>query len=85
MKRTAFFIPVGQCDANGFIPSVVTENEAGHSPMTGGPEGTPWYWGKTYEDATALAAKANADRGLTCDDVVEIIASSMAAFPPPND
>ena len=85
-NRTAFFVPIGQCDEHGFIPSVVTENEPGHTPMTGGREGTPWYWGKTYEEAQAVAAKANADKGLSHLDVTEIIASSMNAFTPrPNE
>lgn len=77
MKRTAFYIPVEQFDENGFIPSLVTEGERGHTPLTGGPGGTPWYWGGTYEEARTVCAKANADKGLSETDVVEIVSSSM--------
>lgn len=77
MARTAFYIPIDQVDENGFIPSLVTEGEWGHTPMTGGPGGTPWYWGSTYEEAKTVAAKANADNGLSDTDVAEIVASSM--------
>jgi hypothetical protein len=82
IKRTAFYIPVGQFDVNGYIPSLVTENEAGHSPLDGGADGTPWYWGKTFEQAQEFAAKANADKGLSPQDVIDIVASSMASPTP---
>ncbi len=78
--RTAFFIPIDQCDENGYIPSLVTENEAGHAPMTGnGEHASPWYWGKTYEQARAVAAQENERKGLTPADVAQIVSSSMRA------
>jgi hypothetical protein len=76
--RTAFLVLVDQFDDNGFIPSLVTENEPGHSPLSGGPGGTPWYWGKTYDQARTVCAKANADAGLSPEDVAAIVASSMS-------
>lgn len=84
-KRTCFYIPVGQFDEKGYIPSVVTEGEAGHSPLMGnGPFAEPWYWGKTYQEALSIAARANADKGLTEADVAEIMSSSMAATGEPG-
>jgi hypothetical protein len=81
-ERNAFYIPIDQFDKNGFIPSLVTEGRYGHAPLDGGQDGTPWYWGTTYEAAKAVAAKANVDNGLSEDDVATIIASSMAAPAP---
>ncbi len=78
--RTAFFIPADQFDENGFIPSLVTEGEPGHAPMRGnGPLASPWYWGKTYEDAKRVCDQQNAEMGLTTDDVAVIIGSSIGA------
>lgn len=79
MARKCFYIPIEQFDDNGYIPSVVTEGEPGHAPLTGnGKFASPWYWGKTYEAATEFAAKENAFLGLTPEDVLDIIGSSMA-------
>lgn len=80
-KRTAFFIPSEQFDENGYIPSIVVEDEPGHTPLRGGPNGTPWYWGRTYNEAAAVCRKANADKGLSQEDVSTIIGSSMAVTP----
>lgn len=79
-KRWCFYIPRGQCNDNGYIPSVVTEAEAGHAPLIGSGElSEPWYWGSTYEEAVALARKYNLERGLSDEDVDEIVVSSVAA------
>lgn len=77
--RRCFFIPTdAYVEGKGFVPSLVTENEPGHSPLTGnGDFAAPWYWGSTYEKAKALADTENTKLGLTADDVTEIIASSM--------
>jgi hypothetical protein len=78
--RTCFYIPAGQFDENGYIPSLVIEGEPGHAPLTGnGPGSSPWYWGKTYEEAQATAEKANAEKGISPDDAIAIVCSSMAA------
>ena len=76
--RTCFYIPPDQHDENGWIPSVVTEGEPGHAPLTGnGPCASPWYWGKTLAEAQGTAAVENARLGLTRDEVASIIASSL--------
>lgn len=82
-KRNCFYIPPdANADGRGFIPSIVTENEPGHAPLVGNGElATPWFWGATYEDATAVAAAENAKLGLSPDDVAAIVLSSMAAGP----
>lgn len=87
-KRKCFFIPIdGFVDGEGFRVSVVTEDEPGHCP-TGvwpqdGTEVRPYFWGKTFEEATAICEQQN-ERffGLSPKDVAEIVASSMAAGDP---
>jgi hypothetical protein len=82
-KRYCFYIPAnGFVEGHGFVPSMVTENEPGHAPLTGnGAHASPWYWGMTYDKARAVADQANANLGLTPDDVAAIIASSLGASP----
>ncbi len=81
IKRQCFYVPADQFDENGFIPSIVTEGEPGHAPLTGnGDHAQPWYWGKTYDEAKAVANAQNEQRfKLTEQDVLEIVSSSMAA------
>lgn len=77
-KRKCFYIPEGQFDDKGYIPSLVTEGEMGHAPLKGnGPFSQPWYWGKTKVEAEEIAAKENERLGLSRQDVLEIVASSM--------
>jgi hypothetical protein len=78
--RTCFYIPPDQHDENGWIPSVVTEGEPGHAPLKGnGPCAQPWYWGKTLAEAEATADRENARLGLTRDEVLDIVLSSLRA------
>ncbi len=81
-KRWCYYIPAVQdTDLHGgFVPSLVVENESGHSPMTGatGKE-APWVWGKTLEQAEATARAVNAKRGISERDALMIVASSMGA------
>jgi hypothetical protein len=78
--RWCFYIPSGQFDEHGYIPSVVTEGEPGHAPLRGqGAGASAWYWGKTQEEAEAIAAEANARLGLSPEEALEIILSSMRA------
>lgn len=64
----------------GYIPVMVTENEPGYNAMRGqGELAQPWYWGHDLDVAKRLAAEANADLGISPDDALEIVASSMAA------
>lgn len=80
VKRFCYYIPPGQSDVNGFIPSLVNENEAGHSPMTGRGEGSaPWYWGKTYEEACKNCDEYNLKMGVSPKEAMEIVASSIRA------
>jgi len=62
----------------GYMACVVVENEAGYH-RTGKPDTEPWYWGHDLAAAEEVARKKNHDMGLTDDDVMRIIASSMTA------
>jgi hypothetical protein len=76
--RTCFIVFPDQHDAHGYIPSLVTEGEPGHAPLTGrGTAGQPWYWGTTYEAARETCARENERKGLSPEDVTEIMLSSM--------
>lgn len=78
--RWCFYIPLEGETPHGYIPSVVEENVAGHSPLMGsGEHSQPWYWGTTYEQAQEVCAKANAEQGLTPEDCTAIVASSIGA------
>lgn len=78
MKRQCIYVPADAQVDGGFVPSVVTENEPGHSPLAGRDEfAAPWVWGPTYKDAERAADAYNAKLGLSKNDVFEIIASSM--------
>lgn len=80
--RQCFYIPASAyVEGRGFVPSLVTENEPGHCPMTGNGEcAEPWYWGDTYERAQEVCDRVNLDRyGLTPKAATRIVASSMAA------
>ena len=69
-------------DEHGYIPVAVCEGVPGYAPMTGnGPFAAPWYWGTEIGKAMAICARANADLGLSEDDVRAIVASSMGADP----
>ena len=79
-KPWCYFIPVDQHDEHGYIPSIVVGGDPGHYPMLGnGEHATPWYWGKTLEQAQEVAREANARRGITELQEAFIIASSMRA------
>ena len=80
-KRTCYAILAGQRDEQGYIPSLVTEGEAGHAPLAGrGTAAQPWHWGRTYDEAKETCARMNQqDFGLTEREAAEIMLSSMAA------
>lgn len=79
-KRKCYYIDPNQKNPNGFIPSLVFEDESGFYPMVGSGEfAQPWYWGTDLETAQKLAAEANAELGLTPEDVARILASSITA------
>ena len=80
-KRRCFYIdPTQKPPPEGYVPSLVFEDDPGHCPMLGnGPHAVPWYWGKTLEEAEATCSQVNTKDGLSDRDVVEIICSSMRA------
>ncbi len=81
--RKCFFIPVEQFDENGYTPSLVTEGQPVRAPLTGnGPLATPWYWGKTYDEAKATAVRENARLGISEADAAAILLSSLAGRVP---
>lgn len=78
--RKCFWIPAEPYDENGYVPSLVTEGEPGHAPLTGkGSCAAPWYWGKTYEEAQRVCDKENDKLGVTPREAAEIVLSSMLA------
>ena len=80
--RQCFAIVPGQSHPElGYVPSLVTEGEAGHTPMLGrGELSEPWYWGTYYEQAKRICAKANEETfGLTEAEAMDILASSIGA------
>ncbi len=80
--RRCYLVDETMLTEHGYVPSAVTEGEAGHTPMTGnGEHASPWYWGHDLAKAKAIAAQANAELGLSERDVLDIIVSSMNAGP----
>ncbi len=80
--RQCFYIPPGQSHpTKGYVPSLVTEDEAGHAPLAGrGELSEPWFWGTDYDQAVKICDKANLDSfGLRPEEAKEIVASSVAA------
>jgi hypothetical protein len=82
--RKCFYIDPTQDPAEhgGYVPSLVVENEAGHSPLAGNTRSltAPWVWGQDLATAERVCTQANAvTYGLSPTDVNEIIFSSMTA------
>lgn len=84
-KRQCFYIDETMLTEHGYVPSMITENEPGHAPMTGGPGGTPWYWGHDLAAAKKIAAESNARLGISAADALAIVLSSMTADRQPYD
>jgi hypothetical protein len=63
----------------GYIPCVAIENEYGYYPMTGdeGEYASPWNWGTDREIAQKLCDDKNKEMGLSQEDALKIIGSSM--------
>lgn len=77
-KSWCYYVPEDQYDDNGYIPSIVTRGEAGHSPLKGnGEAASPWYWGKTLKEAKVTCAAENAKLGVSPDEALDILMSSM--------
>lgn len=82
MKRWCYYVPECQDPAKhgGYVPSMVEENEPGHSPMLGnGPGSAPWVWGKTIEEARLVCAQVNTRMGVSEEEASKIVVSSMRA------
>jgi len=80
--RQCYYISPCQFDEDrGYVPSLVTENEAGHQPMRGNSEEqTPWYWGKTLDRAEQVCDRVNKQRfDISPATAMRIVASSMRA------
>jgi hypothetical protein len=77
--RQCFWIPAEPYDERGWVPSLVTESELGHQPLTGkGAQAQPWFWGRTYAEAQATAKRENAGTfGLSPQQASEIVISSI--------
>jgi hypothetical protein len=79
-KTYCYAVHPEQRDDNGFIPSVVYSGLVEHHPLMGkGINGTPHYWGKTWEEAQRLCGERNKELGLTKEDVANILESSRKA------
>ena len=85
--RMVVYVPAdAYVEGQGYRVSIVRENEPGHYPTGSWPyEGKPgqtmpWFWGPTYEDACHIADEHNGRLGLTKEDALKIVLSSM--FPP---
>jgi hypothetical protein len=91
-KRLCYYIPRDSfVEGRGYRVAVVTEDTAGYCltgtwPYTGAAgETLPYFWGKrdesdsneNYTDACKTAASLNAEMGITVEDAMNIIASSM--------
>ena len=80
--RSCYWISPSQDPAvhGGFVPSIIYENEDGHFPLVGKDEGSaPWVWGKTLDDAEALAKSMNEKRGISEEEANEILLLSFRA------
>ncbi len=77
-RRFCYTILETQKDENGYIPSAVFEGEKGHHPMTGrGEYSSPWYWGKTSEEAQAVCDAKNAEMGISKEEALKMVLASM--------
>ncbi len=78
--RQCFYIPVDALTEHGYVPSLVTESEPGHTPLSGNGAGSaPWYWGGDYDAARRVCIEQNARLGIDEAAAAAIVASSMAA------
>lgn len=82
-KRWCYFVPEDQDPKvhGGYVPAVVVADEPGFYPCTGDPEKlqAPWVWGRTLKAAEKIAREQNAKMGVTKEEELLIIASSMRA------
>lgn len=86
MKRQCLWISASQDPKiyGGYVPSLVVENEPGHSPLLGkGVGASPWTWGMDLKQAQEVCDKYNQDKlGLSKEECLQIVGSSMAVTRP---
>ena len=81
--RKVFYVDESMLTIDGYIPSMVTEGEYGHTPLSGnGEHAQPWYWSHDIAIARRLADEANAGLGISRAEALLIIVSSMNADQP---
>jgi hypothetical protein len=79
-KTYCYVVRPEQKDHNGFIPSIVYSGLGGHHPLMGKRvNGTPHYWGKSWEEAQRLCWERNKELGLNNQDVADILELSKRA------
>ena len=63
----------------GFVPSIVFEDESGHSPLLGrGDCASAWVWGKTLEEAEKICKDLNLSKlGVDEREANRIVTKSM--------
>lgn len=67
-------------DENGYIPCLAIEGDESVYPMLGrGHCATPWYWGKTFSGASAIARKTNERMGITLEREFYIVKEAVKA------
>lgn len=70
-NRRAYFILESQTNEKGeFRALIAVENESGYYK-------TDWFWGKILTDAEAIVRDKNLSMGITEDEAVKIIGSTM--------
>ena len=76
-SRWCYFIPPQSGDG-GYIPALVIEGQQGYRMMSGnGPCSTPWRWGETEDKANEICDAVNARRGITAEEKMQIVLSTM--------
>ena len=80
-RSWAYWVPAEPWKKTGkWVPSVIVEGVSGHTPMAGnGTCAQPWFWGNSYLEAQEVATQVNAERGVTLEDMVQILFSSLRA------
>lgn len=83
-QRMCAFIPAdAYVEGEGYRVSFVKEGVAGHFPTGHWPydprKPKPWFWGPSYEEACEAADEYNANIGISKQDQIKIVASSIGA------
>lgn len=78
-RRCLWLDETSNRDGRGFVPSIVVENEAGHSPLAPNTPLGPVLLGPTYSDAVQIIDAVNASVDISHTDMLDIVMSSMAA------